>query len=336
MDLHFHGVWGFDLHSTELTPQSFQVFCQRLANDGNAAAFCPTTVTAPWNDLLGALSRIGRATRSQWERLGFDPRASKWRRPKTSLPREALSLGIHLEGPFLAAPACGAHPPQALLAMTQERLDAIWEASDQTLVRITFAPEAVDPSLSPDALIAWTQKRNVTLSLGHTQVSEARAAEWFERGVQGVTHAWNALTFHHRAPGVLGAALGRKNLTVEVIGDQLHVAPSVALWVRTLQGPKHTALVSDCTPAAHTPHGTVHSMGPLLSVTRSLQDGASHLIDPAKPLQGGGLAGGALLLSDQWDLWRRSHPTIDWSESMTRAPLAALGIQPAVITQILK
>lgn len=340
VDLHFHGVWGFDFHSPALTADSFTLFCQRLANDEGAAAFCPTTVTAPWTELLEALGRIGSATRAQWERLKFDPHAKQWKRPAPTkgaqaVP-EALSLGIHLEGPFLAAPACGAHPPAALLPLTLDRLDAIWEASLQTIVRITFAPEAVDAGLQPQVLLDWARKRRVTLSIGHTQVGEARAREWFDLGVQGVTHAWNALSFHHRAPGVLGAALGRRDVTVEVIGDQLHVAPSVALWVRTLQGPARTALVSDCTPAAHTPHGTVHSMGPLLHVTRSLQDGASHLVDPSKPLQGGGLAGGALLLSDQWDLWSKSHPDVDWSESMSRAPLVALGLAPAVITQILK
>lgn len=340
VDLHFHGAWGFDFHSPNLTPESFAEFCSRLAEEGGAAAFCPTTVTAPWEELITALARLGLAIRSQWERHTFDPRAKSWRRsssPARKQSREALALGIHLEGPFLAAPACGAHPPQALLPLSLERLETLWEASQGTIIRLTFAPEALEAALAqePDTLIAWARKRKIALSLGHTQLSEARAKEWFDRGVTGVTHAWNALTFHHRAPGVMGATLGRKDVTVEVIGDQLHVAPSVALWVRSLQGEEGTALVSDCTPAAHTAPGTLHTMGPLLHVTRSLQDGASHLVDPSRPLQGGGLAGGGLLLSDQWTLWRDTHPEISWKESLTRTPLKALGIAPALIREIL-
>ncbi|WP_404311863.1 amidohydrolase family protein [Agrococcus terreus] len=50
-------------------------------------------------------------------------------------------LGIHLEGPFLAASHRGAHDPAALTAPTAEAVEALLEAGDGRLLQVTMAPE---------------------------------------------------------------------------------------------------------------------------------------------------------------------------------------------------
>jgi N-acetylglucosamine-6-phosphate deacetylase len=123
----------------------------------------------------------------------------------------------------------------------------------------------------------------------------------------------------------MGAALGARQVWIEVILDQVHVSPSVMRWTRQLHGPS-LCYISDCTPAAATSRGSWHSMGPLRV---QLRQGAARL-------KGGSLAGGGLLLPDAFALWiqteaqrqgiraatllRQELPSL-WSE-----PLKALGL----------
>jgi N-acetylglucosamine-6-phosphate deacetylase len=51
--------------------------------------------------------------------------------------------------------------------------------------------------------------------------------------------------FHHRAPGVIGAALTSKLLTVAVIADLVHTHPAVLELLARSKGPEGVALVTD-------------------------------------------------------------------------------------------
>jgi len=111
-----------------------------------------------------------------------------------------------------------------------------------------------------------------------------------------VTHAWNALPFHHREPGPLGAALGNPDIHVELILDQIHVDPTLIRWTLALH-PESTCFVSDCVPAAATTPGTWHSFG---SLQIRLHEGAGRLKE-------GHLAGGGLLLDQAYLKWLKSE-----------------------------
>lgn len=274
------------------------------------AGFCPTTLSAPRRELLETVSRLGRWIRS------LDPSTSGC----------ALPLGIHLEGPFISPAACGAHPPGALRRLTFEELDALWEASQHTLKILTLAPETLDASPGPlRKLGRWARQRRVVLSAGHSRATQEQARQAFDAGFTQVTHAWNALPFHQREPGVMGAALGRKDVYLELIPDQAHVSAAVLSWTRRIHGDDRLCLVSDCTPAAATRSGSWHRFGPLRV---RLQQGACRL-------KAGHLAGGGLLLPQALSAWvqaesargaradlllRRLLPAV------TRTPLKALGI----------
>jgi N-acetylglucosamine-6-phosphate deacetylase len=301
VDIHFHGAFGIDLMSA--SPRQLHELSQLLAERG-IAAFCATTLSVPFAELRATTRNLGA-----WISQGT--------------PKGALPLGIHLEGPYIDPAACGAHPPEAIRPLKFEELDQLWEDSRHTLKLITFAPERLTQTQLA-RLVKWARVRKITLSLGHSKATEAQAQQAFDAGVQGLTHAWNALSFHHRAPGAMGAALGRKDVTMELILDQVHVAPSVMRWTREVH--PRLCYVSDCVPAAATKAGTWHSFGDLKV---RFKDGACRL-------KGDHLAGGGILLPEAFARWveaeahaqKRPAGTIlrEQLPSLTTIPLAYLGL----------
>jgi N-acetylglucosamine-6-phosphate deacetylase len=305
VDLHFHGAFGIDLMTAP--PERMTELGRELWSHG-VGGFLATTLSTPRPELKDAVARMG-----SWIASGDHSRG-------------ALPLGIHLEGPFISPGACGAHPPGALRELDFEELEELWSVSRGTLKLLTVAPERLTPA-DLRRLSTWAQARGVVLSLGHSQATEQQAREAFAGGFSGVTHAWNALPFHHRAPGPLGAALGRKGIHVELILDQVHVAPTLIRWTLALH-PHGTCFVSDCVPAAATPAGSWHPFG---SLRIRAAEGAARL-------ENGALAGGARLLPEAYGEWlaseagtrspdrrklfRKTHPCL------TRHPLIALGLKP--------
>ena len=65
-----------------------------------------------------------------------------------------------------------------------------------------------------------------------------------------VTHLFNAMRpFLHRDPGIVGAALARNDVVVQLILDGVHLAPETAIVVWRA-APGRVALVTDAITAA--------------------------------------------------------------------------------------
>jgi len=180
--------------------------------------WCPTVVTAPLEALEASLAGVARAARRRGEV-----------RPDIA--------GAHLEGPFLAVR--GAHRPELVRA----EVDAAWLESVAGLVRVvTLAPEL------PGALdaIAALSGRGVLVALGHSACTAEVAADAAAAGARLVTHLGNAMgPLHHRAPGLLGAALADDRLSVSVIADLVHTHPVFVRMAFAAKGARHVALVTD-------------------------------------------------------------------------------------------
>ena len=111
---------------------------------------------------------------------------------------------------------------------------------------MTLAPEL------PGALdlIRFLRSRDVTVSLGHTDATAEEAAAAFRAGATTVTHLFNAMRpFRHRDPGVVGAALVRPDVVVQLILDGNHVAPETARVAWAVAAGR-IALVTDAIAAA--------------------------------------------------------------------------------------
>lgn len=279
------------------------------------AAFCPTTLSEKPGPLLTSVRRLGHWIRS------FDRFYGPGPQKKTP---GAIPLGIHLEGPFIHPKSCGAHPPQTIRPLSIQELESLWEASQQTLKIITLAPELIS-SANLTRVIRWAKAKKIHLSLGHSQATTEEARLAFQKGIQGVTHAWNALPFHHRSPGPLGAAIGNPEIFLELILDQIHVDPVLIRWTQKLHPPERLCYISDCAPAAGT-RGKLVPFGPLRVC---LKKGASRL-------SGGSLAGGGLLLSEGYLRWLETEAQFqkkplkvifnETIQGLTSNPLELLGI----------
>jgi N-acetylglucosamine-6-phosphate deacetylase len=269
MDLHFHGLYGIDLMRAQAP--ALQTLSARLWKD-SVHCVLPTTISSPLPLFEAALERLGSFIEKQW--LNGPESGS------------AFFAGIHLEGPFLAQSCCGAHPPEFLMDPSLTLLKRWWEISRGTIVRLTLAPERGEPT-EVRSIIRWARARKISLSLGHSQADLDTARAWHRRGIRQLTHAWNAMPFHHRSPGPMGAfASAHPDTFIELIPDGVHVHPAVMEWTHTLH-PKGVFWVSDAVPAGR-------SAQPASFGTLTIE------ADPKAPVcrtLDGHLAGGALPLS---------------------------------------
>ena len=254
------------------TREQLDYLSLKLARHG-VSAFCPTTYSASPGDLYDAVLHIG--TWIKYHKKGAKP------------------LGIHLEGPFINPSAHGAQQTRHIRKLDLEELEGLWIASQKTLKLITVAPEPdVVPPKYLKRLCTWARKRGIALSMGHSLATMQEATTAIKAGFRGVTHAWNAMAFHHREPGILGAALGTPGVFTELIIDGSHVSLPLIRWMLFLNSSR-TCFVSDCVPAAGCPAGEKHLFA---GKNIAFRTGACRTDD-------GSLAGGGLLLPDAYRRW---------------------------------
>src|SRR5690606_19380140 len=86
----------------------------------------------------------------------------------------------------------------------------------------------------------------VSTSIGHSDATFEEVQEAMEAGMKHVTHLYNQMSpFHHRNPGVVGAALLEKNLSVELIADFVHSHEQSVKMAFQQKGANKLILVTD-------------------------------------------------------------------------------------------
>ncbi len=218
VDLQVNGFAGVDFLDTDA--DGYEQVGAALLETG-VTAYLPTFITSSEDRLVDALRQVPTGG-------GRGPRV----------------VGVHLEGPFLSAARLGTHP-------AAERRDPDVELAGRLLAAgpvslMTLAPELPGAA----ALISYLHSRGVVVSCGHTNATAAEARVAFDAGVRTVTHLFNAMRpLTHRDPGIVGAALARPDVIVQIIVDGVHLAPEVVQLVwRAALG--RVALVTDAIAAA--------------------------------------------------------------------------------------
>lgn len=126
-------------------------------------------------------------------------------------------LGLHLEGPFLSKEKPGAHNPEMIRKPTDKELDLLLKEGNGTLKKITIAPE-VFTSKQLKKII----NSGIIVSAGHSNATYEQAVDFFNQGVNCVTHLYNAMSpFKSKAPGIVGAAFN-SDVFAGIIVDGLH------------------------------------------------------------------------------------------------------------------
>ena len=256
VDLQVNGFGGVVL--LEADTDGFGKAGEALLETG-VTSYLPTFITAPEEHLLAALASVPA---------------------RDGAPR---ILGVHLEGPFLAPTRLGTHPPAWRRDPDPALLERLVGAGRVRLV--TLAPELP----GADELIDLLHLRGITVSCGHTEATAEEAEHAFDHGVRSVTHLFNAMRpLRHRDPGLVGVALSRNDVVVQVIVDGIHLANETAqvVW-RAAAG--RVALVTDAIAAAGP--GTLDGAYSLGGFEVSVRDGVARGPD-------GVLAGSLLTMID--------------------------------------
>jgi N-acetylglucosamine-6-phosphate deacetylase len=163
-------------------------------------------------------------------------------------------LGAHLEGPFLSPDRLGTHPTAQRRDPDLDLLERLLEPGGVT--EMTLAPELPGAA----AVISRLLELGVVVSAGHTNATadEARAA--FDLGVSTTTHLFNAMRpFRSRDPGIIGVALTRPDVFVQMIVDGHHLADETVRLVWAAAGGR-LALVTDATAGASN-GGGIYQLG---------------------------------------------------------------------------
>jgi N-acetylglucosamine-6-phosphate deacetylase len=217
VDLQVNGFGGVDFLDADA--EGYRRAGSALLETG-VTAYLPTLITSPEDQLVAAMREVPLD--------GERPRV----------------LGVHLEGPFLSPSRLGTHAAASRRDPDTELLGRLLESGSVRMM--TLAPELPGAHVLIDVLIA----RGVHVSLGHSDATAEQANQAFDRGVRTVTHLFNAMRpFRHRDPGIVGAALARDDVIVQIILDGIHLAPETAqvIW-RAAAG--RVALVTDAITAA--------------------------------------------------------------------------------------
>ena len=225
-DVHTHGAVGFDF--SDGVPEQLPALARHYARYG-VTSFLATTMTLPEETLTTAVKSIS----------AFVPGEN-----------EASCMGIHLEGPFLSRAKCGAQNPAYLKDPDIDMFRRIDAASGNRMRLVDVAPEL------PGALDFIREASKIcTVSLAHSAADYDTAVRGYESGATEATHLFNGMPpFHHRNPGVVGAAIDKKAYA-EIISDGIHLHPAVVRAAFALF-PASAMLISDSLRCAGMPEGT--------------------------------------------------------------------------------
>ena len=220
IDEHIHGAGGAD--AMDGTLSALKTIADTIAGEGTTT-FLATTMTQSRENILAAMKAVKEYREAA---------------PETG----ARLLGVHLEGPFIAAAHKGAQPLEYIVKPNIDVFDEYNAASGNAIKIVTLAPEEEGAR----QLVAHLKELGVVPSIGHTGAKCADIQNAVKAGAENVTHAYNAQSpLHHREIGTVGSALLYDELNAELIADTIHVSvPAIQLLVKCKPKEKLT-LITD-------------------------------------------------------------------------------------------
>ncbi|SIS40879.1 N-acetylglucosamine-6-phosphate deacetylase [Salimicrobium flavidum] len=274
IDVHIHGANGHDV--MDATPEALQGIADILPEEGTTS-FLATTMTQSSEAIENAVSNVGT----------FDQRGATG----------AELLGIHLEGPFISRKKAGAQPLDYIREPSISRFESFRNKSRDKIRLVTLAPEEE----GADELIHHLNSHGIIASMGHTSATFEQAEKAVEEGVRHVTHLYNQMSgFHHRDPGVTGAAFTDSRLMVEMIVDYVHSKKEAVQVAYRQLTDKRTLLITDAMRAKCLPEGTYDLGGQDVTVK-----------DQQAVLEDGTLAGSILTLAKAARLMKQNLALTD-------------------------
>ena len=235
IDLHTHGSYGYDTNDGE--PEGLRNWMRRIPEEG-VTGILPTTVTQMPDVLTKAVANVADVIENGYE--------------------GAEILGIHFEGPYLDMEYKGAQPPEAIAKATVKQLEEYQKAAKGWIRYITLAPEHDENH----ALTRYCSTHGVVVSMGHSAATYEDAVMGIANGAMSMTHVYNGMTrYHHRNPGLVGAAFRIRDVYGEIICDGCHSHLAALNNFFTIKGRDYSIMITDSLRAKHCPPGGNYQLG---------------------------------------------------------------------------
>lgn len=264
IDIHTHGAYGFDTNDAE--PEGLRNWMLHIPEEG-VTSICPTTITQSEEVLTKAVANVAKVVEE-----GYDG---------------AEILGIHFEGPYLDQVYKGAQPEQYCVKPDVEQMKRYMKASNNLIKIVTLATEHDEDF----KLTHYLDEHGVVVSIGHSSCTFEQAAMGIANGARSMTHVFNGMTkFHHREPGLIGAAMRFRDTYGEVICDGNHSHFAALNDLFTAKGRDYCIMITDALMVKGLPTGTKVKFGG--NEIELYPDGSAHLTSTK------GLAGSTLRVNN--------------------------------------
>ena len=215
LDIHVHGGGGYGFLRSSVDDV---ISCSKAHMKHGTTSIVPTISSATNELIKESLENIKEAT--------------------SNMTQGPEILGVHIEGPYFVR-----NP-------IKEEYMSIVDSFDNIL-RWSLAPEL------PGALEMANElrKREILLSIGHSDALFDETIKAYECGFTTVTHLYSCTSTvrrinAYRFAGIIEAAFLLDGMMVEIIADGKHLPASLLKLVYKIKGPERTCLVTDAIDVA--------------------------------------------------------------------------------------
>lgn len=225
IDLHVHGGGGRDFMET--TEDAFLEAIAAHRRHGTTA-IAPTLSSSTNKMIADAAETCGK--------LMADPTNG--------------IIGLHLEGPYFNPKKAGAQMPDIIRAINPDEYRDLVERFS-SIRRWDAAPELE----GSEEFAKYLRSKGVVVSLGHTAATPEDVERGYKAGFNHATHFYNAMTQYHKEgmyshAGTVEAVYNNDGITVEVIGDGIHVPVTALRMAYKVKGIEKMALITDALAVA--------------------------------------------------------------------------------------
>ena len=169
---------------------------------------------------------------------------------KLMAEKDSPVLGLHLEGHYFNMKMAGGQLPENIKNPDHNEYIPLLEETN-CIKRWDAAPEL------PGACEfgKYITSKGVLASIGHTHSTYKDVKNAFDAGFTHVTHFYNAMPGQHKVreykyEGTIESVYLIDDMTVEVIGDGIHVPPAILKLVHKIKGVERTCLITDALACA--------------------------------------------------------------------------------------
>lgn len=220
IDMHVHGGGGADF--MEGTDEAFRTAVNAHLRHGTTGMF-PTLASSSVDMICAADKACGKLMDDEYSPV----------------------LGLHLEGHYLNRHRAGGQMPQYIKNPDENEYKGIID-SCRCIKRWDAAPEL--PGATDFA--RYVSEKGIIAGIAHTEANYETLRMAWDAGFHHVTHFYNGMTVVHndreyKHEGTVEGAYLIDDMTVELIGDGIHVPAPIVKLVLKIKGRERTAFVTD-------------------------------------------------------------------------------------------